>query len=687
MSRRRRANARHMTVPAVLDGLVLAAFAGAMLTTGGATLDAAAMAALFFGGTIVAIAGSVIVAWTVGDAHPSHHVMAILLGSLATSLVLLLGCVITGTLAAKVFLAWSALVLAAGAWTLRSAPEVERRDGLDVLAIVAIAILVAALCHHTASTLPSIQATGLVPIWSDYSIHGTEIAQFGDPHVQGLSSFLLAGQPLVFYHYASYMLPAAAAGVMSLPPWGVAASLLLPYGLLLMSLAVYAFARMRLGAAAATIVPAALLLVPDASAYGLRNGFFGFHWLLFTNPGSGYGLSAAFTALTLMVIWRSLHRSACFWLGIFVTAAAFEFRVQIFLLLAPAMAASLLCETAFVRRHARALILAVALTAITVIICLVTWHGARDAWLRFSALRPFLEAMHSGMSPTAYDGAYAAIDRRYGPLVGTTLGVLALIPAALGALALALPIACAAAIRRTGWCALDTFPIWCVAAWLGLVLVAPMASHGDYVEFQHRPFVLIYTSAVVWTLLFVERGLPAAGPSAARLRLALSTTLVAGIAITALARRHEDPARPRFAWGMSYFHNRLERGFIDAAAFVRTHAARGDTFALIPTDPTSRLDDDATRLAALAGVPAYLARASIQASNGPARRLVVEQRLSELHRVATASDANAAFETLRTVGVDFLVTLGKHGPSFDPSGSRAAFRAAGAAVYQIGLER
>ena len=96
MSRRMRANACRMTAPAVLDGLVLAAFAATMLTIGGATLDPAAMASLFFGGTIVAIAGSVIVAWTVGDAHPSHHVMAILLGSLATSLVLFLGCVTTG---------------------------------------------------------------------------------------------------------------------------------------------------------------------------------------------------------------------------------------------------------------------------------------------------------------------------------------------------------------------------------------------------------------------------------------------------------------------------------------------------------------------------------------------------------------------------------------------------------------
>ena len=686
MNPRLRANARQLIVPVLLDGLVLAAFAGAMLTTGGATLDGAAIASLFFGGAIVAMTGSVIVVWTTGDAYPSHHVMAILLGSLATSLAVVAGCVTTGTLAASVFLAWSVVVLVAAAWTICSAPEIKRCDGLDVLAILAIAILVAMRCHHAAGVLPSIQSTGIVPIWSDYSIHGTDIAQFGDPHVRGLSSFLLAGQPLVFYHYGAYMLPAAAAGVLSLPPWGLAASLLLPYGIVLMSLAVYAFVRIRFGPVAATIAPAALLFVPDASAYGLRNGFFGFHWLLFTAPGSAYGLSAAFTALTLIAVWRTSHRPVCFWSGIAVTAAAFEFRAQIFLLLAPAMAACLLCETAFVRRHMRAVSLALAGVAFLVIICLVTWTAARDAWLRFSAIRPFLDVVHSGMSPTAYDGVYAAIDRGHGPLVGTMFGVLALIPAALGVFALALPITCALAIRRTGWNALDTFPIWCVAAWLGLVLLAPIASNGSNTEFQHRPFVLIYASAVVWTLLFVDRLLPA-GRSAPGPRFAFSVMLVAGLTVSAFARRAEDPARPRFAWGTRNFDTRVERGLIDAAAFVRAHAARGDTFALIPTDSTSMLDDDATRLAALSGVPAYLARAGIQASHGQARRLVVEQRLSDLHRVETSGDASAAFETLRTAGVDFLVTTGERGPPFDPSRSGAAFRAAGAAVYQIGPDR
>lgn len=686
MKQRMRANARRLIVPAVVDGLLVAAFATTMLTIGGAALDATAMVSLFFGGTIVAIAGSVIVIWTVGDAHPSHHAMAILLGSLATSLVVLFGCMTTGTLAATVFLVWSGVVLAAGAWTLRSAPIIERSDGLDVLAFAAIAILVVARCHDAAATLPSIQATGIAPVWSDYSIHATEIAQFGDPHVRTLSSFLLAGQPLVFYHYASYMLPAAAAGVVSLPPWGVATSLLLPCGILLMSLAVYAFARTRLGTMPAMIAPAALLLIPDASAYGLRNGFFGFHWMVFAAPGSGYGLSAAFTALALVEIWRARQRTACLWLGLFVMVSAFEFRAHIFLLLAPAMAAALLCETTIVRRHARIVSFAAALTLIIVVIGLGTWQSARDAWLRFSVPRQFLELVHTGISPTAYEGSYKAIDGRYGPLVGTTLGLLALIPAALGAFAIALPVAGAAAVRRTGWRSLDTFPIWCVTAWVGLVLLAPTANF-DYTELKQRPFVLVYAAAVVWTLLFVERALPAARSSARGLRVAVSAAAAAGIATAALAGRNDDPGRPRFDSGIHYFGAIVDRRIIDAAAFVRTQAAVGDTFAVIPSDPADLNDDDATRLAALAGVPAYLARAGIHARTDERRRLVVEQRLSELQRVATASDPNVAFGALRTMGVDFLINLGDGGASFDPSGSRAAFRTSGATVYQIGPER
>jgi hypothetical protein len=126
---------------------------------------------------------------------------------------------------------------------------------------------------------------------------------------------------------------------------------------------------------------------------------------------------------------------------------------------------------------------------------------------------------------------------------------------------------------------------------------------------------------------------------------------------------------------------------LEAATFVRTQAVVGDTFALIPSDQWTQLDDAATRFAALSNVPAYLARAGIQVLNGRERRASVEQRLAALKEIETTNDPDAALLKLRTIGVKFLVALGDRGPLFDPEGSRAVFRTPGAVVYRIESKR
>jgi hypothetical protein len=668
----------------LLDSLALAAFAVAMLVTGGAVLDAAALAGVMFGSAVIVAAGFVIVLWTTGDSAPARHTLAILLGSIATSLVLLGGCAITRSPAGLVFLWWSGLVIPAAAWTFRSAPRVSRADRSEVLAIAAIAVVVAIWCHRTAGLLPTLQATGISTSWSDYAIHGTELAQFGDPHVASLSSFLLSGQPLVVYHYASYMIPAAAAGVVDLPPWGMAASLLLPLGILLAALGVHALARTLATPGLALLAPIALLLVPDPSTFGLKNGFFGFHWLLFTAPGSGYGLAAAFTALALVAIWRGDKRPACFWLAVVVTLAIFEFRAQIFVLFVPALAMTLLCESALARRHARGLAVGALVATVAVAVCFAV-PPARDAWLRFSVFPEFLSVVHTGMSPTAYDGVYRTLEERQGPAVASAIGFLMLMPLVLGVLIVALPAALAAAIRRRGWQPLDTLPIWCLLAWLGLVLVAPAPGRGGPTEYQHRPFVLVYATGLVWTLLFMDRALRGVGTAPAYARLAVPALVVAAAGVGA-ATGIADRARPRFAWGARHFETRVEPGVIDAASFVRAHAVAGDTFALTPTEPAAMLADEATRLSALSGVPAYVARAGMQRLNGLERSAIVDRRLAELTLVETTTDAGAALLTLRRAGVDFLVTLGGHCPRFDPACSRAAFRTKDAVVHRVAAE-
>ena len=669
----------------LLDSLILAAFAVTMLVTGGAVLDAAAIIGVMFGSAVIVAAGFAIVLRTIGESAPARHSLAILLGCIATSLFLLGACLLTRSPAGLVFLWWSGLVIPAAAWTFRGAPRISRGDRSELVAIAAIAVLAAIWCHRAAGLLPTLEATGISMMWSDYSIHGTEIAQFGDPHVGSLSSFLLAGQPLVVYHYASYMIPAAAASFVNLPPWGMAASLLLPVGVLLAALGAHALTRALATPGMALLAPIALLLVPDPSTFGLKNGFFGFHWLLFTAPGSGYGLAAAFTALALMAIWLADRRPACFWLSVVVTIAIFEFRAQVFVLFVPALAMTLFCESAFFRRHARGLVLGALVAAVAVAVCFAAVPPAREAWQRFSGLQQFLTVTHTGMSPTAYDGVYRTLEQRQGPAVASAIGFLALIPLVLGMLTIVLPAAMAIAVRRTGWQRLDGLPIWCLLVWLGLVLVAPTAARGGPTEYQHRPFVLVYATGLVWTLLFLDRAIRGAGTAPASARLAVPALVLAAVGAGA-AMGITDRARPSFAWGARYFATRVEPGVIDAAAFVRAHAGAGDTFALTPAEPAVVLADEATRLSALSGVPAYVARAGVQKLNGQERSAVVDRRLAELNLVETTNDADAALLTLRKAGVDFLVVLGDHCPRFDPACSRAAFRTNAAVVYRIAEE-
>jgi hypothetical protein len=452
---------------------------------------------------------------------------------------------------------------------------------------------------------------------------------------------------------------------------------LLPYGILISALGVYALVRTVASPPIAFLAPIALLLLPDASDVGLRNGFFGFRWMLLTVPGSGYGLGVACTAVTLMVIWQDQRRSVTLWLGLIATAALFQFRAHFFVLLAPALAMTLAWETDYVRRRARPVAAAMLAVSVVGVVCIAAIPIVRQAWLQFSAFGLFMDTVHTAMSPTAYDGMYEMIGKQYGRSSAWIFGLFAIVPVALGALTIASPLGLWLALRRTGWQRFDSFPIWCFLLWLGIVVWAPQTAHGDPTEYQNRTVVLVYAVAFIWTLVWLDR-------ASQRRAFILPAFIIAAVGSAAAAGSNEDLARPRFAWGSQFYGVKLDEGLFEAATFVRTHAVVGDTFALIPSDRLERLDDAATRFAALANVPAYVARAGVQVLNGEDRRVTVEQRLAVLTEIAATDNIDVVSQKLQTIGVAFLVTLGDRGPLFDPDRRHAAFSTHGAAVYRAG---
>jgi hypothetical protein len=100
--------AASIVVPA---GVLTAAFVAALLVAGGARPGAVALLGLVYGGTVLAASGYLLIRWSIGTALPSMA-LTIVLGSVATSVALLFGCLLSGYRAGTIFVAWSLLVAA-----------------------------------------------------------------------------------------------------------------------------------------------------------------------------------------------------------------------------------------------------------------------------------------------------------------------------------------------------------------------------------------------------------------------------------------------------------------------------------------------------------------------------------------------------------------------------------------------
>jgi hypothetical protein len=670
---------------AAVATLLLALFVIAMLRAGEVRLDGRSLLAIGFGAATVSVAGVVVVRLSLA-ALVTRVDLIVLAGSIISSVAVAAGSLATEQRAGRVFAGFSVVVGAAAVALRRS--RVHHEPGSpswlrEAAAVGAVAVVAALYSGQHAGFLPTLESSGMARGWSDHFIHAAHIGEFAGRATPALSSYLLAGEPIHFYHYAPYMLPAALAGIIDAPALAFVGTILIPHGALLTALAVYALVRTLANLETALIAAAALLLVPDPSSYGLRNGFLGFHWMLFTSPGGFYGLAGAFLALTWLVLWRTTPARACGWMALLVTLAIVQLRAQILVLFAPSAVAALAMETQAVRQSGWRLIrpLAVALAGgLLVVVAVPDFH---EPWRRFSAAPELIEFVHTMQAPTAYDGVYRAMAERLGTPVALSIGWTMLVPAMLGALTLVSLPAFAAAVRRSGTRPLDWFPLCCLACWLGLVLVAPRGADGDIGQYQHRPFVLVYAAAFVWTTTWLARLFRSPEVSWTGHWQSVRFAVIATATIIAAAIAPGERARPTFAWGTRYYGLPIDRGVLDAAAFIRARAGAGDTLAVLPVNTVERPGDPATVLVSLTDVPAYVALPGYEVLREPHSRALVKRRFGTLRSVEASHDLGTAMARLGGEGVTFLVVLGPEGPDFDPARSGAAWSSARAAVYRV----
>lgn len=643
---------------------------GLLWLNGAVPLHLAAAAMIVF--AFVAIsAGFLLLRAAAADDMPSAA--AWVLGVFATALAVYALVQFFQMLAATAFAIWALVVLLLSLAAGRRTHPPGDPEPKDVLAVLLCGAATVVWCREIAEVPQILARERLLPAWIDYFIHGGVISQFGDPRADGQSIYL-ADFPLPLYHYASYMLPAAFVSPLDLPGLAAATSIWLPLGFFTLCAGGYALGAVLAGPAGGIAAVAVLTVLPDASNYGLRNGFLSFHWHVLALPGAPYAVGVFLVSISLLQRWLTAGDRRALAASASIAAGALLFRIHVFSIGFPAVLAAAAAATRPVR--SRPLVFLVAAFGL---FCVFV-AGFYELTGSGPALESFLIAVHEYQEPTAYTGLYSRLLETYGRGLAVPLGVLLVYAGCLGVFAVLYPVSILVARRSRGLHASDGVPVWLTGCYLLLMLTAPTV-HWDPTELTVRPFVLLYAVLAIWTAARAVTWLTSRQAGLARL-VWPALVVAASLALLLVAPyTGQLGSQPKFAWGWRFYPYQTDPGVLETGAYLRHNARPGDRFAVqglklgwAPTDP-------AIQLASLSGVPAYLAYTIAHTADRGKRRDVALQRYEALAGIAAAEGLPQALEQLRRLRIQWYVVTGGEGPRWDQERRHAAFAAGRFAVY------
>lgn len=447
----------------------------------------------------------------------------------------------------------------------------------DIAAIALVCLTTPVWSWRAIQSVPELLETGIFNAWSDYFIHSAEIAQFANLHDLHAHSIFAAGAPIPLYHYASYALPASIASLDGLSSLVCATALWTPLGFLVMGTAAFTLGNELEGRAGGIAAIAAVLLLPNAAWYGLRNPYLDFHWLLQISSSGSFGSGLALLALALFQRWVMQGRPVVWVVAALLAVLVAPFRVHIAALLLPAMAlASLHYWRASLAWKAVA---ATGLACLTAAVILISEHIPRAPHFLSEPIHPlvFLHALHM-MQPNNYAPLFRAAETSLPPEFTLAVGIV-LLPLAVSGILLPLYLLLLLKHRRRG----DALPALIILTYTTMVLLFP-ALPEEPDEFQHRPFVLVYAVLAVWCAAMLLRWAAAAVHSPPRLRwVALPVLLLLPFPLLLSPWAQQS----RLEWGSLYVATAVPRPLLNMTSEIKRRSAP-DAIIAVPSNVAAR---------------------------------------------------------------------------------------------------
>lgn len=536
-------------------------------------------------------------------------------------------------------------------------------------------------CWDNASRLALFRRTGELQFWVDVLAHAGEISSFIGSKAAGRGLVALADGPARIYHQASYLPASLVGGVADLPSLDVVILLWIPLGILVMACGIIALGQALARGWLGVFGLAAIALLPAPERATLANGSMGFAWLLETAPGTPYSIGIACAALALLVIADRSRRTAPIVGALLLAACCIFVRANTFVWLAPTVVLGALAVWHRIPSARRIPLVLVGFLGLLAFLVLLSLGPLTHDPKQF--LFGYTQWMHTANTPSHFEALYPWLQRHLGMTAAGVLGVLLLLLGTAGPWLPAFGIAWWGAGRAQARRSFDVIPLLLLAVAAVMVIMAPDAPNGDSSEFRHRAGPLLVPVLAVWTLYLAQRAARVTR-FADWMRRPPAVAGVAGASLLVLFATIADAKVPRQAWGRYFYDTRVSSDLIALAKILEATGAASPTLAIADQPADARHVDDALRLVALSGVPAYVSCPAFFIQSGGALAKEAQRRLNVVGHLGQARGVPELRALMRAERITHFITTVKKADRFDPAAGHAMARAGDLVVYTVG---
>lgn len=551
------------------------------------------------------------------------------------------------------------------------------------LTVIALAAVIISWHGRFAMSAPvTLRLQELLPTWSDYYLHSETISSFGSRFALGGDiEVALASRP--FYHYGTFLIPAAVQEAANLSGLSLATSLLLPFGLLIAALGCYALAIEIGGRLSGLLAVTLLTTLPIPSSYLLRCGWYDFYWLLFISPGTGYGLGIACGTCALIAAYAKDRKIMTLAASAVLAISLAVIRIQFFMLLAPTI--SLLVISCWKPRLAACMFGAALVGALSGILTLAYSDNLRQGWESLTSATQYLDFSLKWSPP-----AQRLIESTHltGWLSSLGFKVALSMLSILGAWALLYPVFLTLHVRKNGLKTIDLLFLFSILVFIFLLLLAPAATHGDSSEYKHRHFPFIYALNVIFISCYVAKFSSAHIVFNQRYRKFLAGLCCVLLISSGMYSRNIDQGKAdesSMPWARDLQYRRTKPGLLEASDFIRNNSIPGDVFATgVVAASAFAPDSAAVQIIALTGIPSFMTRSTLKMTGSDCIKGLTTTRMSILNKVEYLTTINEVYTLLRASYIRWYVAMPDQRLSWDPDRTAAVFSKEGFSVYDVG---